>query len=100
MKALELRKKTLLLESDVNRLTLHAELERLSDAAHELKQRITPWALVLAPVAGLTIARRWRRTSGGVGLMPKVLALAPTLIRLWRAWASSTDHAPKYKTGS
>ena len=96
MKVLELRKETLLLESDLNRLTLHAELERLGAAAHEFKQRITPWALMLAPVAGLTIARRWRRASGsGTGLMTKVLALAPTLIRLWRAWASSADRTTK-----
>jgi len=88
MTALQLRKKALLLESDLNRLTLRAECERLREATgwvQDLRRQIKPWALVLAPLAGVALALGLRRSSSGLGLLAKTLAIAPSLIEIWRA---------------
>jgi hypothetical protein len=89
--ALQLRKKALMLESDLNRLRLRAEIEQLHEAADitrnlkMLGERIGRWGTVLAPLAGLAFGLRG--SSEGGGFLRKTLALAPTLIRLWRAFA-------------
>lgn len=98
MTALELRKKALLLESDLNRLRLRAEIEQLREAADltrnlkGLGQRLGPWALALAPVAGIVTALGLRRSSGG-GFLWKTLAVAPGLIRLWRSFAKPPEES-------
>ena len=95
MTALQLRKRTLLLESDLNRLALHAEwahlcggagcLGRLKDAQH----KVTPWLMVLVPLAGVAFGLGLRRRSSGGSLLAKVLAIAPSLIHVWRACAAT-----------
>jgi len=87
--ALQLRKKTLLLESNLNRLTLRAECERLFGAAgwvQDLRRQIRPWALVLAPLAGAALALGLRRSRSGAGLLAKALVMAPSLIEIWRTF--------------
>ncbi len=90
MTALQLRKKTLLLESDLNRLTLHAECAHLREAVgwlgrmRDARHQIAPWALVLAPLAGVALMLGLRRSSSGGGWLAKALAVAPSLMQLWR----------------
>lgn len=97
MTALEARKKALLLESELNRLRLLGEIEQLreaTDLTRNLKgigQRLGPWALALAPLAGVALARGLGRFSGGGGILSKTLAVAPGLIRLWRAFSKPTE---------
>jgi hypothetical protein len=99
MTAVRLRKQTLLLESDLNRLTLCAECEHLREAANwsgrveHLRQQVGPWALVLAPLAGAGLMLGLRRFSSGAGLLPKALAVAPALIKLWRTCAAPSHHS-------
>ena len=94
MTALELRKQALLLESDLNRLTLRAECERLLEAAghvQELRRQIKPWTMVLAPLAGVALALGLRRARSGVGLLAKALVIAPSLIGIWRAFFAPSN---------
>jgi hypothetical protein len=92
MTALQLRKQILLLESDLNRLRLHAECECLRKAAgwvnciKDARRQIAPWALVLAPVAGVALALGLRHSGSGGGFLSRALGLAPSLIQLWRTW--------------
>ncbi len=96
MTALQLRKKTLVLESELNRLALQAECERLREAAgwlswiKDARHQITPWALVLAPLAGVALALRLRRPASADGFLSRALRFAPSLIQLWRAWRAPT----------
>ena len=96
MTALELRKKALLLESDLNRLRLGAELQQLREAAditqhiRLLPHRLGPWAKALVPLAGLVAALGLRRASAGGGFVRAIVSMAPMVIRLWRAF--STRH--------
>ena len=99
MTALQLRKKALLLESNLNRLQLRAEIEQLREAAdwtknlHGLRQRLGPWALALAPLAGVAAALGFRRSAADGSILQKTLAIAPALIRLWRAFAKPSDES-------
>jgi hypothetical protein len=105
MTALQLRKKALLLESDLNRLRLRADIEQLHEATditrnlRNLGERIGPWIKTLAPLAGIMAAFSLRRRSSeGGGFFQKALALAPVLIRLWRAF-SKPSKEPKPESG-
>jgi hypothetical protein len=95
---LQLRKKALLLESNLNRLRLRAEIAQLHEATewvknlHGLRQRLRPWAVALAPLAGVAAALGLRRSSTG-GLLQKTLVIAPALIRLWRTFAKPSDES-------
>ena len=97
MTTLQLRKRTLLLESDLNRLTLHAELEHLQEAANlterlkDARRQIAPWALVLAPLAGVALALGLRRSSTGTGFLTRALQVAPLLIQIWRTLSPPTN---------
>jgi hypothetical protein len=99
MTTLELRKQTLLLESDLNRLTLHAECGHLRDAANwagrmkDVRRELAPWALVLAPLAGMALALGLRRSSLSTGLVTKALEVAPSLIQLWRTCVTPSDES-------
>jgi hypothetical protein len=97
MTALQLRKKTLLLESDLNRFTLHAELERLREVAgwvnriQDARQQIAPWALVLTPLAGVALASGLRRSRSGTGFLARALEIAPLLIQIWRTFIAPSN---------
>ncbi len=94
MTALQLRKKALLLESDLNRLTLHVECARLGTLAgwlgcvSEAPHRLTPWLWVVAPLAGMAVALGLRRSSSGASFLTRALAAAPSLVHLWRTCAA------------
>ena len=99
MTTLQLRKKTLLLESGLNRLTLRAECERLREAAdlagrlQDTRRQIAPWALVLAPLAGVALALGLRRSRSGTGFWTRALEIAPALIQLWRTCVPPSDES-------
>ncbi|MCU0784204.1 MAG: hypothetical protein MUF81_09205 [Verrucomicrobia bacterium] len=97
MTALQLRKQTLLLESDLNRLTLHVECAQLREATNWMGQirgaqkRIPSWALAVAPLAGVALVLGLRRSSAGAGLLTKALGVAPSLIQIWRMFSASSN---------
>lgn len=97
MTALQLRKQTLLLESDLNRLTLEAHCAHLRKAgtwaggAREMRRHVAPWALVMAPLVGLTLALGLRRPTSGGSFLARALGIAPSLIHLWRTWAAPAN---------
>ncbi len=99
MTALQLRRRTLLLESDLNRLTLHAECEHLHKAVgwlgrmRDARRHIAPWALVLAPLAGVALMLGLRLSSSGSGWLAKALAVAPSLMQLWRTCMTPSDRS-------
>jgi len=92
--ALQLHKKTLVLESELNRLALRAECERLREAAGWLslvkgaRSQITPWAR--------WPAWRWHSACAvqrrpADDFLSRALRLAPSLLKLWRAWMVATS---------
>ena len=97
MTALQLHKQTLLLESELNRLTWHAGCEQLREAANwggrlkDVQRQLAPWALVLAPLAGVVLAFGFRRSSSGTGFLTRALAVAPSLIQLWRTCVTPSE---------
>ena len=80
-----------------NRLTLRAECEHLRQAVgwvgrlNEGRRQIAPWALVLAPLAGVALVLGIRRSRAGGGFLSRALGLGPSLIQLWRTcmWPSN-----------
>jgi hypothetical protein len=91
--ALQTRRKALLLESDLNRLRLRAELNHLREMTSFAKSlghlgRFGGWARGLGPVAGVLVALAVGRASLAGGLVRKALATAPALIRLWRMFSA------------
>jgi len=87
MTPLKLQKQALVLESDLNRLALHAELRQLRAVrtwANFLKhsgREMAPWALVLAPVGGVVVALGPRRTVRLVGLVTTVIRAVRGMIK-------------------
>lgn len=87
--ALQTRKKALLLESDLNRLRLCAEVNNLRELggfAKKLKHlgRIGHWGRALAPLVGIIVAFGTGRAPLAGSLLRRSLAAAPALVRLWR----------------
>ena len=97
MTALELRKKALLLESDLNRLRLRAELQQLREATDltqqlkHLPQRFGLWGKALVPLAGIVAAFGLRRAAARGGLVGTIVSMAPSVIRLWRAFSAGFE---------
>jgi hypothetical protein len=86
MTALQTRKKALLLESDLNRLRLRADVNNLREAASFSKHlsRFGSWGRVLAPLTSVVLALGVGRSVFPGGLLRKALIAAPALMRLWR----------------
>ena len=91
MTPLKLQKRTLVLESDLNRLTLQAELRHLHSArtwTSFIKHHgrgIAPWALAVAPLAGVVVALGARRTARLVGSATRVIRTTRNMFRTGRA---------------
>ena len=98
--ALQLRKRALLLESELNRLACAAEWRNVrasaawaGEAAHTWRQ-FKPWLVLLAPLAGILVARGARRPVGAVSRVLTILKWGRTLRSIWKdvaGTASSTD---------
>ena len=92
---LELRKRTLLLESHLNRLTLQAEWQDIQNAtawarsAGQIFRRVRPWLLLLAPLAGMLAARRHGRSLGLLSRLLSILRLIRPLVWVWGRWRSA-----------
>jgi hypothetical protein len=89
MMALQMRKKALLLESDLNRLRLRAEWNNVREFggfARKLKRlgQFGVWPWVLVALGGVAAALGLGRSALAVGILRKALMGAPALIRLWR----------------
>jgi len=94
LKTLQLRKQALLLESELNRLTLSVECQRLprvgiwADRITNVSHAAGPWVRALAPVAGIALALGICRASKVLVCFSKVAAFLPPMIRIWRAVAA------------
>jgi hypothetical protein len=88
-----LRKRELLLESDINRQVLHLELQQIRHQISEFRGNIfqSKWKFV-APLAGVLVAWRFRRLGkflkSGVGLL-----LVRKIWDAFMAWSNS-DRSP------
>lgn len=88
---LQLRKQTLLLESDLNRLALYVECERLGRVGNwvnrltSVRNAIGPWARLLSPAAVAVMALGLRRRTGWFGTLTKTVESIRPLIEFWRA---------------
>jgi hypothetical protein len=92
MIALQTRKQALLLESDLNRLRLNAEMNNLREITNFSKRlgplgRLGGWGWILAAVAGVATTFGLGRTVLGGAVLRKALTAAPALIRLWRTFS-------------
>ena len=94
MTPLKLQKRTLVLESDLNRLSLQAELQHLRSARTwtsliKLRGReMAPWALALTPLAGVAIALGVRRTARLVRSTTRVIRATRGMMQTGRALAA------------
>ena len=98
---LQLRKQALLLESDLNRLALRVEWDRLGEVGKwagriaEVRNFITPWTRLLAPMAGVALALGLRRRSGWFGFLSKAAAVIGPLMQFWRTDVATSKEPPK-----
>jgi hypothetical protein len=86
MTAFKLHKRTLLVESDLNRLALRAEVQHLRAARKWMGfiqhpgRKLAPWALLLAPLAGVVLGLGIRRTARLFGSAVRVIKATRALI--------------------
>ena len=90
MMALQARKKALLLESDLNRFRLRAEWNNLREFGGFVKKfkylgRFGAWPWALTSLAGVAAALGLGRSVRAGGVLREALAVAPALVRMWRA---------------
>lgn len=89
LKALESRKRDLLVESDLNRQVLRLEVDQLCLRAAEIR-RGWGWARSIwvwsGPLVGLLMARRFKKTGGIVAKGSVLLSAFQTGWRLWEAY--------------
>ena len=90
---LDRQKQTLVLESDLHRLALRAEIQSLHSAtawmgeATSLSRELSPLLVVLAPLAGFLLARGSRRADSWLS---RLITLAKWVAPLYRLWKSFT----------
>jgi len=100
---LQLRKRGLVLESDLNRLALQAEWQRVCAATSWINQaarfcrQANPWLVLLAPLAGLWTALTLHREGSIASHLLAALKWIPSLMTIWRNFAGtqSGDDRPK-----
>jgi hypothetical protein len=106
LKSLELRRRELVLQSTINRLTMKEELQHLQTAFHPAERivgslrAVRPWLLLLAPLAGIFAARSVRGNGSGFSKLMSLLKLLRTLLALWKEFgaafmAPSTNAEPE-----
>jgi hypothetical protein len=90
-------KQVLTLESSLNRLNLRAELQALSQSAASLTdagrllRKPSALLLVLAPIAGLLLARNLR---GSDSWFSRLASAAKWLLPLYQAWRTFSPPPP------
>ena len=101
LKGLELRRRELVLQSTIHRLTLKVELQQLQAALGPAERVVSsvralrPWLLLLAPLAGIFAARTIRGNGSGFSKIMAVLKLIQPLLALWKQFMASTEAAPE-----
>jgi hypothetical protein len=89
LSALETRRHALLLESNLNRVAIQVECQRLRQSLNwfgNLRHSITPWMTWLAPLAGVFVASKIGGASKS-GSLKRILKLLPLLFGLWKKFA-------------
>ena len=96
LKALQSRKRDLLLESDLNRQALRLEITRLRLRGESLSNsfaRSQGWMKWLAPVVGLFVARKFARTPGVLSKGSMLVSLAGAAWKLWSSLKAARSPA-------
>jgi hypothetical protein len=94
MNELQLRKQALLLESELNRAALRADLARLSASAAWVDEAIgfarqsKPLVVALGAGAGLLLARRLTGAQGGGGMVSRLLRWGQMAYTVWQGVSS------------
>jgi hypothetical protein len=94
---LQLRKRALVLESDLLRLTLQTECRSWSartawvGETAQAYQKFRPWLVVLAPLAGVLAARTLRRPQPSGGRLATALKWAQTVYLLWKSLSATPE---------
>lgn len=94
---LAVRKRALLVESDLNRLKLRSEWQQVRAATAWLSapaqacRTAGPWLRVLAPLAGLLAARRFRRSESRSGKLLCLVRWIGPLYALWKSFAPASE---------
>jgi hypothetical protein len=92
---LQLRKRTLVIESELNRLALQTEWQHVRAATDWVSQagqwvrRANPWLAVLAPLLGVLTARTLPREGGIVGRALGLLKWVRPLLALWQSFVGT-----------
>lgn len=93
LKALQSRRRDLLLESEVNRQLLQLEVSNVRLSFERIRSGFSGrnlWKWV-APVAGFFVARRF---SGGSGFMAKGSMVVSLLGTAWKLWSAMKKPGP------
>lgn len=107
LRNLELRRRELVLQSAINRLTISVELQNVQTALRPSERIVSsvraarPWLLLLAPLAGFYVVRSLCSNGSGFSRMIGVLKCIQPLLSLWeQAASSSTAAAPETRTAT
>jgi hypothetical protein len=99
LKNLELRRRELVLQSTINRLTMKVELQNLQNALHPAERIVSsirtvrPWLLLLAPLAGIFAARGLRGNGSGFSKLIAFLKCLQQLLALWKQFGPPSANA-------
>jgi hypothetical protein len=103
LESLRLRKRVLILESSLNRAALEASWQDLHTATAWLRRaehtfrQARPWLLLLAPLAGLAVARDPSRPVRLLSRLLGALKWIRPLLGVWQSFAGARakSHAPQ-----
>ena len=99
MKELELRRRELVLQSSINRLTIGLELQNVQAALRPAERIVSsvraarPWLVLLAPLAGMAVARGLRSNGSGFAKVLRVLKWIQPVLSLWKQFGFSSNGA-------
>jgi hypothetical protein len=101
LKDLEIRRRELVLRSTLNRLAIGVELQNVQAALRPAERMVSsvravrPWVLMLAPLAGIFAARRFRHNGSGFSKVLGVLNWIQPLLALGKLLKSSSSGATR-----
>ena len=99
LKSLELRRRELVLQSTLNRLTIQTELQQVRTALQPAERivgsfrAVRPWLLLLAPLAGIFAARSVRGNGSGFSKLLGLMRCLQQLLALWKQFKSPATNA-------
>jgi len=99
MKELALRRQELVIQSQLNRLALRAELQNVETALEPARRLIAsaeavrPWMMLLAPLAGIVASRGLHSTGGIISKAVGLLKWIKPLTALWKRFNKSSGPA-------